>query len=262
MSETTKRGPGRPRKSEKTDGNAGSGVQITTGSSDANHGDAKPTAKASGSVDAIIDRMAAAPVDVSGAGFDAPVSGPSDPGPGNTTEALSGEEPRRGPGRPRGSSNSKIKLDISGIETLLLGLHQSLAMVTNIPELGMNRDEAAQIAKAYRDAAEYYPILALDPKIAATLNLGTTVAIVYGSKILAYRMRQSMNTAPSAVQQTTPLRAMPTTPSGPINGVDTNAERPKDIPKELRTGIIPGIGAIEFPPGHDFGSGFSTTIRQ
>ena len=195
------------------------------------------------------------PVDVSEAGFTAPVSGPVDPGPGSTQEALSGEEPKRGPGRPRGSSN-RPKINVTGVETLLLGIHQALHTMTGVPEFDMNRDEAAQLAKAYEETAQFYPVLNLDPKLAATLNLVSVVSIVYGSKLLAYRLRRSLAPRRAAPAAPVPAKAgfVPTQPPAPdINGVDFNAPKPPEMKPEMRVGEIPGVGKVTFPEGHELG---------
>jgi hypothetical protein len=244
------RRPGRPRKADSNTGNPdGKPAGETAGVGNGEH----QPAKTPDNLDAI-GLKPPAPVDVSDAGFTAPVSGPIDPGPGSTTETLSGDEPRRGPGRPRGSSN-RPKINVSGVETLLLGIHQALHMMSGIAELDMNKDEAAQLAKAYDDAAQFYPILNLDPKLAATLNLASVVSIVYGSKFLAYRLRRTLSApakpAPQPVQQ--PQAPGPVLTPADVNGASFNPPKPPLITPEMRVGEIPGVGLVTFPEGHELG---------
>jgi hypothetical protein len=130
--------------------------------------------------------------------------------------------------------------------------------MSGIAELSLNNDEAAQLAKAYGDAAEFYPFLNLDPKIAATLNLASVVSIVYGSKLLAYRLRRSMNA--SASQGTRGIvSSHPYSPSGPVlspanvNGVDLNPPKVRELAPDMRVGEIPGVGKVTFPEGHELG---------
>lgn len=200
------------------------------------------------------------------AGFTDPVSGPQTPE--STTEPSTGETvaaPRRG--RPPGSA-TKTKLNISGVETCLLGIHTTLAMMLGVPELEMNKPEAEQLAEAYANVAAHYPVMQLPDKQLALVNFGSTVAIIYGAKLAAYKMRKAMS-RPSVV---TPLRPQParTTGSGvstapppnefnasagqPANGVDLTPKEEIPVPQSLRTGHIPGIGDVVFPADNPLGA--------
>lgn len=192
--------------------------------------------------------------------------GSTEPVAGTQTAVAdaTGDGTARRRGRPPGST-AKAKtapINISGIETLLLGISKTLAAATGIEELDLEGD-AHNIAKAYADVALYYPILALDPKIAAIANLGSTVAIVAGAKWATYKLRKhnehgsrvSQHRAAPAFAETATARQADNTPpvqqmNGAINGVDLNKPAPRDVPPDIRTGEIPGVGRIEFGPDH------------
>ncbi len=139
----------------------------------------------------------------------------------------------------------------------------------------MNEEEAHAIAAAYAEAAVHYPILNLDPKIAATLNLCSTLAIVYGAKFTAFKMRKAMSrpnvvtpmrpvpmkTAGNGLSTSPPPNEFPQPPQGEqqINGVDLKAHDVPPVETRMRTGEIPGVGAVVFPEDHPLGGGKKQT---
>jgi hypothetical protein len=128
--------------------------------------------------------------------------------------------------------------------------------------LDLGEQDARLLAKAYADVAAIYPILALDPKIAAVANLGSTIAVIGFARYTAYKFRRH-NERGQRTAQTVPRPAAQPTPAPPtepppnafdqqINGVDYNAKKQaQDLPPAIRTGIVPGIGNIEFPADHE-----------
>jgi hypothetical protein len=178
------------------------------------------------------------------------------------TEPSTGETVAAAPRRGRPPGPAKARINVSGVETCLLGIHQTLAMAFGISELAMNDEEAAQVAKSYVDVAEFYPVLQLPPKQLALVNFGSTLAIVYGAKFAAYKMRRAMS-RPSVV---TPIRPAPSKTTGAgvttetpafaappaqaPNGVDYSQAEVGPIDPKLRTGEIPGVGSVVFPEDH------------
>lgn len=75
------------------------------------------------------------------------------------------------------------------METLLLGIHIQLAAVSKCPEIEFTPTEAANLANAISSVQEQYPATRIDPKIACLLQLGGTVAFIYGTKLSAIRIR-------------------------------------------------------------------------
>lgn len=188
-------------------------------------------------------------------GFTDPVAGPQSPE--STTEPSTGETiTRRGPGRPRGAARPKI--NASGVEKLLLGIHHTLRTVTGVEELDMNEHEARELANAYADVSEYYPIMNFDPKYAALANFVGVVSLVYGTKLMALKMRATMN-KPAARPQAPRPNPQPTQPPpNQFNGSEIPQEPPAEkgpLPPELRKATIPGIGDIVFDEAHPMVTG-------
>jgi len=118
--------------------------------------------------------------------------------------------------------------------------------------MGMDNTEAKELAKAYADVAAFYPALRLADNVTAMLNFGSVVAIVYGSKITAYKWRRSMEKSASKAQQQNTQRhdaALAASPPTQANG-SAPQDKPRIVPDEARKGEIPGVGTIEFPADH------------
>jgi hypothetical protein len=177
---------------------------------------------------------------------------------GAETPASPNEPPIDAPkrGRPPGSRSKPVQINITGLEALLLGIHQTLQAATQVPEFGMSPVEAHNIAEAWAEAAKHYPVLNLDPKVAAIINLGTTISIVYGSRITAFKIRKSIERAQRRPIQPAPPTNQPTPVQHAgmmqeqVNGHIPEPPKPPVATREIRTGEIPGVGNIEFPPDH------------
>ena len=248
------RGPGRPRKRDATDSGGIDGVE---GGIDGNK---SADSNASAATDAFtVAADAFSPSDpAAGTGsYSEPVAGTFT---NAATAADNGTVSTARRGRPPGSRNS-VKtgtVDISGVEVLLLGIHNTLAAATSIPEIEMNEAEAHKLASAYADVCRYYPVFALDPKVAAVLNLGSQVSLIYGSKIVAYRMRRAMegpkpqHPPVNPAVRPTPVAAPQTSARMPDNQFNGKPLDPQPAPpsKEQRTARVVGIGEVEFPADH------------
>ena len=123
----------------------------------------------------------------------------------------------------------------------------------------MEQQEAHDIAKAYADVAEYYPVMKMPGHVAAIVNLSTIIGVNYGARFMSVRLRKSMKrreAAQTAPQAASPVRQQPTTmqvpqnPATPPNQMNGSKQEKPTVTREMRTGEIPGIGAIEFPPDH------------
>lgn len=145
---------------------------------------------------------------------------------------------------------------------MLFGIHKSLALVAE--EFALDHSEAADLAKAYTDLAEHYPALVLPAKASAIVNFGQAVTAIYGSRLFAFRLRMRMernqSRAPTPTRAAQPVQqpagATPG-PNGPVTlqpepgaPPDMNGAPQGDVPSDIRTGEIPGVGHIEFPPDH------------
>ena len=177
-----------------------------------------------------------------------PLSGTAETGT-FSTGAAGTETGQKRRGRPPGAGRKTSPIDLSGIEALLLGIHTTLLHATGVQEFELSQEEAHEVAKAYSAVATFYPAFALDPKIAAIVNLGTTVSIVYGTRITSWRMRRAAEKSrgphPSARDIPGSSRAAASPPADQMNG--SKPDVPRDVPREVRVGQIPGVGEIEFP---------------
>jgi hypothetical protein len=252
------RGPYKPRKKSGNQiGNGGTGNSGTdSGTSNADKSVAGTNAEGA-------NNLASDTVDpaVINAGFTDPVAGPQTPEA--VTEPSTGETvERRGPGRPRGTGN-RAKISASGIEALLLGIHNTLYTVFGAEELKLQDAEARELANAYAGVAAEYPALNFDPKYAALANFAGVVSIVYGTRLASFKMRMAMKKPAqrqAPVMQHGPTNNAPSMTQPPVNqfaGPEIpTPEAPKGpLPAELRTAQIPGVGEIVFDPSHPLSGG-------
>jgi hypothetical protein len=142
----------------------------------------------------------------------------------------------------------------------------------------MEGSEARDIAKAYADVAQYYPKLKMPGHVSAVVTLGSIVAVNYGARVMAFRMRKANERqGPRVVQQSRPVQPVPSKPmqtqdlqaplSPSVANMPPNAFTPapskdgwtapenaplkrREVTTEMRTGEIPGVGPIVFPPDH------------
>jgi hypothetical protein len=106
-------------------------------------------------------------------------------------ESVGSEAPKRR-GRKPGSKNSTSKSsketanDLTG---LFLGIHTMCAMLTGIPELELEEEEAAKLAKAVARVNNYYGGMVIPEKYAVWGNFAVALGTVYGPRAITYRMR-------------------------------------------------------------------------
>ncbi len=80
-------------------------------------------------------------------------------------------------------------LNINGIEKILFSVHGVLAALTNVPELNLDESEAKKLAKSIEGVTDQYK-LTLDPKVAAYIDLASTVSMIYGPRAFSYYLRK------------------------------------------------------------------------
>lgn len=138
----------------------------------------------------------------------------SESGPGTAAEQTpSSTEPKRGRGRPKGSTNARPtessqesgvskSVNVNGIEKVLYNIHAFCgAMIA--PELALDEKEAKELANAIKGVNEQYK-LTLDPKQAVWIDLMTTCGIIYGPRGLAIYLRVSSEAKPVATPKPAP----------------------------------------------------------
>ena len=84
------------------------------------------------------------------------------------------------------------------------------ALLLRMPELVISRDEAAKLAEALRNIAQYYNF-APDPRVMAWVQLLSVAAVIYGPRIVmaaqrskAQRAQQSRGAVPPNMSVVTP----------------------------------------------------------
>ena len=144
----------------------------------------------------------------------------------------------------------------------MIGVHSALAWAANAPEFALDTMEANEFAKATKELMDHYPdqMRWLDGKTGAWINFSQTALVIYGSKLTALKMRRAAQrpravvvpiraeSAQQPVMQGSP-RPMPQ-PAPLAETMNGNSGDAAPVPLDVRTGEIPGVGLVEFPPDH------------
>lgn len=119
----------------------------------------------------------------------------------------SSDAPKRGRGRPKGSTGNKgggtganqytkaksqAATDLSGI---LMSLHLMGAAFLKVPELELDQDEAKRLSDAVNRVQSEYNMPILDPKTLAWINLAMVAGGVYGPRFAAHSIRKKKEKA-------------------------------------------------------------------
>lgn len=145
--------------------------------------------------------------------------------PGATAEAPYGYKPdgtpyKRRPGKrgPRKPASKKDNETLTGVlAQSLAGLHSFAASAFDAPEWGMDIDEAQRIADAVERMQDAYGVQ-VDPRVAATISLGGILAMSYGPRVIATRLRvaregrEKQAPAPAKANGTAAPENVPTPP--------------------------------------------------
>lgn len=154
----------------------------------------------------------------------------NDNGTGGNAPARRGGWPK---GKPRGKrETASSPLALSGIESTLISIHEALAAVASAPELKLEKQEAADLAKAIAAVNEHYALPALNPKHAALLALGGCMFRVYKPRVAAVAAR---NRKPAG-------KGNGSAAAGQVTGTDAGSPVPMPVP-------IADPGAAWFVPG-------------
>lgn len=164
-------------------------------------------------------------------------------GDGNGSSGNDGQSVKRtrGPYKPRAAKEKQIPINVNGLEKLLVGIHATLALIVQAPEMALDTEakdfdgktEAEFLAASIKDVAAHYRVEWMDQKSIDWLNLAQCCIIVYGGRF--YAMRESRRAARPV--KAAPIVQTTATPRG--NGMDRD-----------NVADIPGIGPIEFPADH------------
>lgn len=106
---------------------------------------------------------------------------------GSTNKTASKTASGRGPGRPRKTANKKAA-DIGDLAKQLVGIHQLIAMATGFPEVQIHEDEGMMLAQGFTAVADEYG-LALSGKTGAAIQLFGACAMVYVPRAMMIRKK-------------------------------------------------------------------------
>lgn len=109
--------------------------------------------------------------------------GTGDAQPGNTSDG------RKRRGRKPGSKNRQARatVDLSGIETILLSIHNMGTVWLGVPHLDLEKEEAEKIRKGIEAVAREYPHRGLSSKTVAWFQLCTALGSAYGPRAMVLR---------------------------------------------------------------------------
>lgn len=79
---------------------------------------------------------------------------------------------------------------MSGLTGMLVGVHATLAMLTQTPELAISDDEGAGFMKAAQNVMQHYSVTSTQKSIDWITFFGATLGM-YAPRIVAIRMRQA-----------------------------------------------------------------------
>lgn len=103
-------------------------------------------------------------------------------------ETVTGAAPKRG--RPaKGASKKTYTVDEIGIlGKQLVGIHQMVFMMTQIPETQLSDPEGLMLAQSIVNVADQYD-LEIDGKTGAAIQLLATAAMIYAPRAIAFKRR-------------------------------------------------------------------------
>lgn len=88
----------------------------------------------------------------------------------------------------KAGQNSPVVKSLANIEGLLYSVHCMGAVLLQVPELEVSKEEAAKLADAIKEVAKYYPI-GISDKAAAWTNLIFVAGGMYGKRVIDVRFR-------------------------------------------------------------------------
>jgi len=86
-------------------------------------------------------------------------------------------------------------------------MHTMAESFFSVPELGIEQKEADRLATAIKGVADQYDVKPSEKTLAWT-NLATAAAMVYGTRMFAFKMRKDVERAERKTAGATPLRAV------------------------------------------------------
>lgn len=124
------------------------------------------------------------------------------------------EPKKRGPGRPKGSTNKKSgetpkrrgnakRASVESFGRQIVGVHAMAGVLTGLPELAISEKEGEVLAEALIVVSEEYGV-ALTGKTAATIQLFAAIGMVYGPRAVLIGRRVEAQNRQQARQEAPP----------------------------------------------------------
>ena len=137
-------------------------------------------------------------------------SGPVDPESArNSTDSGTGETRRTRTSAPKKTP----QIDLTKLEASLLGIHIALATLLKTPELALDKNESAILARAMKDISVHYPVMQeiMDSKIMDHVTFVGVLSGIYGSRFIAIsnrlkKQQAEKNSAQPLGATVTPIR--------------------------------------------------------
>ena len=145
---------------------------------------------------------------------------------------------KRGPGRPRNSEKeASIRLEKIGLTDLLYSLHLMGANILNAPNLELDQEESKKLADAVQKVAGFYSV-AFDPKKVAIVELAAVCGMIYGPRIMAWRIdRKKKAPAPRVTEMPRPAQAPAQPVQAPARGGAGGLYTPSQVFGDASAGL-------------------------
>lgn len=117
--------------------------------------------------------------------------------PGTSAPGKRGRGRPPGPGKSAKTAQDKAVVTKEPIRDLILLAHTVLVSMTGAAEFTIGEPEAEKIAEASVNVLRHYDIAAQSQKMVDWTALIAAVGMVYGPRVIRYRMRVARDAAPS-----------------------------------------------------------------
>lgn len=148
--------------------------------------------------------------------------------PGSLNKPKTGDT-----GTATGSTTAqKRQVDLGGLESILLSLHEMGAHLLKFPEFKLEKDEAQKLSASIQEVGKHYNWV-VNPKHAAVTQLCLLLVTIYGLRFMVY-FKEKPKPGPRLVPpMATPPAQQAQSPSPSQPKVDRNSPNYKFTPHEL-----------------------------
>jgi len=152
-------------------------------------------------------------------------------------------------------SADAISLDIGSFKDILYSTHAMIASIFNAPNVELDEDEAAKMAKAIANVTRHYDVPGMSQKTVDWIMCMQAAGAVYGPRMLAWRMdRVARMTKPAPQNPSAPANIAPAANAPgarPMQRMETEARVPvSPVPAPRQPNSVPA-GPSRIQPGLD-----------